>query len=148
MTMKLWQKIKWTLIGLVGLAFLLFLTLVIHIGVMVYHKGPLPFEHIQMARTDFLSPLDSKQIAQLKSNLGAQKGIKSIYLNTKDHNVVYSFDNRENSASSIYQNAINEMHIKAKPYTVSAKDLESGCPVMNNHSFYGKLTSVISKAIN
>jgi len=148
MTMNLWKKIKWTLLGLFGIAFLLFLTLVIHIGVMVYHKAPLPFEHIQMARTDFLEPLDSIERVQLKSNLGSQKGIKSIYLNAKDQNVVYSFDNRENSANNIYQNAINQMHLKAKPYIVSAKDLQNGCPVFNNNSFYGKLTSVISKAIN
>jgi len=146
MTMQ--KKIKWFFIGTLGTAVLLFLTLVIHIAIMVYHKGPLPFEHTQMARTDFMEPLDSLQISKLKSNLLSQKGVKSIYLNSKDHNVVYTFDNRQNSGDNIFRNAIVPAHLKAKPYIVSAEDLNRGCPAFNNNSFYGKLTKVISKAVN
>jgi len=146
--MQIRKKIKWAIIGTLGTACLLFLTLVIHIAVMVYHKAPLPFAYVQMARTDFNTPLDSIQTVTLKKELKAQNGIKSIYFNAKDHNVVYTFDNRLNSASNIYQHAIARTHLNARPYLVSDKDLENGCPVMNNHSFYGKLTAVISKAIN
>lgn len=142
------KKIKWTFFGLLGLGFLLFLTLVVHIAVMVYHKGPLPFEHVQMARVDFQKPLDSVQIASLETQLLAQKGVKTSYFNTKDDNLVYTFDNRQNSSQKIYQEIFQSGALSAKRYTVSADDLAKGCPVMNNNSFYGKLTSVISKAIN
>lgn len=142
------KKIKWILLGTLGLGVLLFLTLVIHIAVMVYHKAPLPYEHIQMARVDFIKPLDGGHLAQVKQNLQAQKGVKSTYFNAEDHNVVYTFDNRQNNAKKIYEGAIAKADIMAKPYVVTAKDLENGCPVMNTHSFYGRLTSVISTVVN
>lgn len=142
------EKIKWTVLGTLGLGFLLFLTLVIHISVMVYHKAPLPFKHVQMARIDFLQPLDENHLKQVKRNLKAQKGVRSTYYNTKDHNVVYTFDNRQNNARQIYNGAIAQADIAAKPYIVSAKDLKNGCPVMDTHSFYSRLTTVISKVVN
>ena len=146
--MKTRQKIKWLLLGTFGLAALLFLTLVIHIAVMVYHKGPLPFEYIQMARADFIQPLDSNQVKQVSNNLKSQKGVKTIYYNPTESNIVYTFDNRKNTAQNIYNHAINQSQTAAKRYTVTSEDLKKGCPVMNSHSFYGKLTTVISKVVN
>ena len=146
--MTIGKKIRWILLGAFGLVCLLFFTLVVHIAVMVYHKGSLPFEHIQMARVDFNAPLDSARIDALQADLLAQNGVKSSFFNTGDHNVVYTFDNRLNSSQNIYRNIFQQASIGAKPYIVSTGDLARGCPVMDNNSFYGKLTAVISKAIN
>lgn len=146
--MTLGKKIKWALLGVLGISFLLFLTLVIHIGVMVYHKAPLPFEHLQMTRVDFNRPLDSAEISLIKTGLLDQKGVKTTYYNAVDNNVVYTYDNRQNNALNIYQQFFQPANIAAKRYTVSEKDLAKGCPVMNTNSFYGKLTAIISKTIN
>lgn len=146
--MQLRKKIKWTLIGILSVSFLLFLTLIVHIAVMVYHKAPLPFEHVQMARADFQAPLSATQLKKIKERLEQQKGIQSTFFNTKDRNVVYTFDNRENTAGQIYHLAIQDPAYHSSPYTVTQADLASGCPVIDNHSFYGKLTAAVSKIIN
>lgn len=146
--MKIRKKIKWFLLGTLGLAILLFLTLFIHIAVMVYHKGPLPFEHIQMARADFLAPLDKANVAQIKSRLEGQKGVKSTFFSPKDRDVVYTFDNRQNNAANIYHAAIQGAAVPSKPYVVTAADLATGCPAMDNSSFYGKLTAAVSRIVN
>lgn len=146
--MHMRKKIKWTILGFLSLGFLLFLTLVVHIAVMVYHRRPLPFEHTQMARVDFPDALDSMQISRLKKELLSQSGVKTAYFSRQHHNVVYTFDNRLNNTQKIYNEVFGQRSDGAKRYIVSADDLKKGCPVMDNNSFYGKLTSVISKTIN
>lgn len=146
--MKLGKKWKIAIFSILGVAFLLFATLIIHIAVMVHHRGPLTFATIQMARSDFQAPVDSAQAQQIQKNILALNGVKSTYFNLKDGIVIYTFDNRINTAQQIYDKAIKTSGIPAERYTVSEMDLAKGCPVMNNNSFYGKLTAVVSKFVN
>jgi hypothetical protein len=146
--MSLRKKIKWLILGTLGLGLLLFLTLIIHITVMVYHKAPLPFEHLQMARADFQQTLSPDKIAALTARVTAQNGVQSTYFNPTSTALVYTFENRQIDAQKIYQTAIQDPAIPSTPYKVRAEDLANGCPVMDNNSFYSQLTATISKIVN
>lgn len=146
--MKISKKVKFGIFGILGLVFLFFLVLIVHIGIMVHERGPIAMATVQMARADFQKPVDSMQAQQIQTQIKAQKGVKSTYFNIKDGIVIYTFDNRENTAGSIYKKAIKTFSIPSARYTVSKEDLANGCPVMNNNSFYGKLTAVVSKVVN
>jgi hypothetical protein len=146
--MKFGKKWKIAIFSVLGAAFLLFATLVVHIAVMVHQRGPLAFATIQMARSDFQAPVDSARAQEIQKHILTLKGVKSTYCNLKDGILIYTFDNRINTAQQIYDEAIKTSGIPSVRYTVSKKDLARGCPVMNNSSFYGKLTAIISKVVN
>lgn len=146
--MKVPKKIKVALFSVLGLALLLFITLIVHIAVMVHNRAPLPLATIQMARADFKMPVDSAAAQQIQDNIRKLNGVKSTYFNVADDIVIYTFDNRLNTAQRIFDKAIKNSGFAAVRYTVSEKDLSGGCPVMNDHSFYGKLTAVVSRFVN
>lgn len=142
------KKIKIGLFSILGIAFLLFAVLIVHIAVMVHQKGELPLATVQMARADFQAPIDSVQALQIQHDIQTLNGVKSTYFNVKDDIVIYTFDNRRNTAQDIFDKAIKTSGFPVVRYTVSEKDLAKGCPVMNDNSFYGKLTAVVSKFVN
>lgn len=146
--MKINKRWKIGIISTIGVVFLLFATLIVHIAIMVHNRGPLAFATIQMGRSDFQAPVDSTQAQQIQKHILAMKGVKSTYFNMKDGIVIYTFDNRANTAQQIYDKAIRTSGIPSLRYTVSEKDMAKGCPVMNSNSFYGKLTAVVSKIVN
>jgi copper chaperone CopZ len=146
--MKINKKIKVALGLVLGLAFLLFATLIVHVVVMVKGKPPLAMATIQMARADFQEPVDASGAAAIQNNIKKLPGVKDTYFNVKDHIVTYTYDNKLNSAQNIYDAAIGNSGYKSRRYLVSRSDLAKGCPVMNSNSFYGKLTDIISGIVN
>lgn len=146
--MKMNKKIKITAFSLLGVAFLFFATLVIHIGIMVKNQKPLENATIQMARVDFSNSLDLQQAQVIEENIKNQKGVKDVFYNEKNHLLIYTFDNRINNSENIYNTSIKSAEFSSAPYFVSAEDAAKGCPVINSDSFYGQLTKVVSKIIN
>jgi hypothetical protein len=146
--MKSNKKLKIALFSVLGLAFLFFAVLIIHIAVMVKGRAPLANATIQMARADFKEPVDSLSAVRIQENIKKLKGVESTYFNAKDYIVVYTYDNRVNTAQGIYDQAIGNAGFSSARYLVSDKDLAGGCPVMNSNSFYGRLTDVVSRIIN
>jgi len=146
--MKINKKIKIATCSIAGLALLLFAVLIIHIAIMVKSRLPLVNATVQMARADFKQPVDSLSAAQIQDQVKSLKGVKSTYFNSKDHILVYTYDNNQNTAQNIYDKVIKNSGFRSVRYTVSKDDLAKGCPVMGNHSFYGKLTSIMASIIN
>lgn len=146
--MKISKKLKIGIWSVLGLAVLLFITLIIHIAVMVHKRGPIAFSTEQMARADFQTQVDSSLAKNIQQKIMSIKGVKNTYFNLKDNILIYTFDNRTNTAQHIFDKGIKTSGIPVVRYTVSKADLSSGCPVMNNNSFYGKLTTIVSKFVN
>lgn len=146
--MKINKTIKIVSGSLLGLAFLLFATLLIHIAIMVKGRPAPANATIQMARADFREPVDSLSAVRIQDKIKSLRGVESTWFNQKNYIVVYTYDNKVNTAQHIYDAAIKDAGFKSVRYTVSKSDLAKGCPVMNNHSFYGKLTEAVSNIIN
>lgn len=146
--MKINKKIRIALWSVLGIAVLLSLTLLVHVIIMVKAMRALPDATIQMARADFIQPVDSMNAIQIENTVMDQPGVKSTYFNAKDYTLVYSFDNRVNNAQNIYDHAIKNDGFSSVRYIVAASDLSKGCPVMNGNSFYGKLTAFVGRFVN
>jgi copper chaperone CopZ len=146
--MKMNKKIKIVAFSLLGLGFLFFATLIVHIAIMVKGRPAPAYATIQMARADFKEPVDSLSAVKIQNNIKNLKGVQSTYFNVKDYIVVYTYDNKVNTAQNIYDLAIRDAGFRSSRYLVSEKDLAKGCPAMNSNSFYGKLTDVVSKIVN
>lgn len=135
-------------LGWMGVFAVLFVLLLLtHIVIMVKRMPILANPTLQLARVDFKEPLDSLSIGQIRNKVVSQKGVKSTYYNQRDDILIYTFDNRLNNARTIYDNAIVPSGYASVRYVVTAKDLQQGCPVMSNDSFYGKLTALVAKIV-
>jgi len=142
------KKVKIIITGICGLAFLFSAALLIHIAIMVKGRQPIANATIQMARVDFQVPLDSLEALKIQEDLKSVKGVRSTYFNFKNHILIYTFDNRLNNAQGIYDETIKNSGFPSDRHIVSAKEATQGCPVINNNSFYGKLTAMVSKVVN
>lgn len=142
------NKIKKAILWIGGSIFVLFLVLLVHIVVMV-KKMPQPVNAtIQLARADFRQPVDSVAANQIQKKVEEVKGVKSTYFNVKDDILIYSFDNKLTNAQNIYDEAIKNCGYVSERYVVKAEDLGKGCPAINNHSFFGKITQIVASVIN
>lgn len=146
--MKINKKIKIALLSVLGIVTLLIITLLVHVTIMVKEMRALPDATIQMARADFTQPVDSINAVLIENKVMDQPGVKSTYFNSKDYTLVYTFNNRINNAPNIYNHAIKNDGFSSACFIVSAADLSKGCPVMNDNSFYGKLTVFLGKFVN
>ncbi|HET8572561.1 MAG TPA: hypothetical protein VFL76_01705 [Edaphocola sp.] len=141
------KKIKIFIAGVVGLGLLLFVALIIHIAIMVRSRPPLVDATIQMARVDFRRALTDSQKAEIQKNVMNQQGAQSVYYNPQTEVLVYTFDNRKNNAESIYNKAVKPLAMYSRRITVSEADMANGCPAFDSHSFYGKLTAIVSEIV-
>lgn len=146
--MRINKKIKTGLKIAGSLVFLFFAVMIVHIVIMVKNRPPLANETVQLGRADFQQPLDSSSIINIQANIKKLPGVKTTYFNAKDNILVYGYDNRKNTAENIYDGAIRNCGYASVRYTVNASDMANGCPVIDNNSFYGKVTSVIAKIVN
>ncbi len=146
--MKINKKIKIVFGVVFGIAFLFFATLIVHIAIMVKGRVLPPDATVQMARADFKEPVDSLSAIKIQNDIKMQKGVQTTYFNSKDYIMVYSFDNKVNTAQNIYDAAIRNSGFRSARYIVSKADLAKGCPVMNHNSFYGKLTEMVASIVN
>ena len=142
------KKMKIALGSIAGVAFLLFAVLVVHIVIMVKMRKPPANATVQMARVDFKQSMDPATIAKVEGDIKVMKGVKDVYYNPQSHILIYSFDAKQNNANNIYNTAIQSSGYSANRFAFAKNDMAKGCPVMDNHSFYGKLTSIVSNVIN
>lgn len=146
--MKINKKLKTALKIAGGAVLLFFIVLVTHIVIMVKNRPPLVHSTTQLARADFKQPVDSAAAISIQDGLKKLSGVQTTYFNLKDNILVYGFDNRKNTAENIYDEAIKNCGFTSVRYMVNSKDMANGCPVIDNNSFYGKVTNVIAKIVN
>lgn len=146
--MKTKKLIKRGVIVVLGAAFLLFATLIIHIAVMVQGKSPLPLATTQIARIDFNEEISPTQAEIIQDKFKEFQGVKSTHFNIQDGILIYTFDNRLNDTKQIYDGFMKGSNLLCSRYVVSEEELSQGCPAIENDSFYGKLTQVVAKVVN
>jgi hypothetical protein len=146
--MSIAKKIRIIAGSIAGTAFLLFVVLIIHIAFMVKGRKPPANATVQMVRVDFKQEMDSSAIACVESDIKSMKGVKDVYYNPQSHILIYSFDAKQNNAKTIYDIAINGSGYSAHRFAFAKNDQANGCPVMDNHSFYGRLTSIVETILN
>ncbi|PSK93200.1 hypothetical protein B0I18_102170 [Taibaiella chishuiensis] len=146
MTMK--KKLKVAAGSLLGIMFLFSAVLLIHIVVMVKNRKPLPAATLQMARADFKQPVPDQVMQTIQQAVSRQKGVKETYYNAGSRMLVYTYDNKVNTAEAIYASAIRPSGMSSERHLVSQSEATKGCPAMDNHSFYGKLTNMVARVVN
>lgn len=142
------KKVKIAIFSLLGVAVLFFAVLLVHIVIMVKNRPPVENATIQMARADFNEPIDATAATKIQNEIKEQPGVKSTYFNSKTNILVYTFDNRDNDAQDIYNKTIKNSGFASVRKIYSAEESKTGCPVMDNNSFYGKLTKVVTSIVN
>lgn len=146
--MSIQKMLKIAVGAILGGAFLLFAILIVHIAVMVKGRKSLENPTIQMARVDFQRSLNASEIKEIERNVKSQNGVKDIYYNPAAKILIYSFDAKINNAQKIYDVAIKSSGYKAHRFTFTKNEEANGCPAMDNHSVYGKLTNMVETVIN
>lgn len=146
--MKMTSKFKTALKWSISIVTLLLILLFVHIAVMVKQMPKPSNPTIQLARVDFLEPVDTTSVRLIRSGVSKLRGVKSTYFNTTDNILVYAYDNRVNQSQTIYDAAIKDCGFKSSRYVINAEDAGKGCPAFDNNSFYGKVTQFVSSVIN
>lgn len=138
------KKIKLVLLGLTGTTLLLFLALVVHIALV----KPPENATIQISRIDFDQPFDAQKAAEITRQIESIPGVKKGVL-VKKNVVVYFHDNRVADSKKVFDELMKKGNYKAKRFIISA-DLSQKqvCPVINQNSFYFKLSKIVHKYIN
>lgn len=133
------KKIYKVLLLFSGTVLLLFAVLMAHLVWIVRNQKQQPNATLSMARADFSGPVTAATRAAIDQKLQAQPGMRSSFWNQRDHTLVYAFDNRENSAASIFDAAIRSEASDAERVIVTAAAAQQGCPATGSNAFYGKL---------
>ncbi len=146
MTIK--KKLKVAAASLLGITFLFTAVLLIHIVVMIKNRKPLPAATLQMARADFKQAVPDQVMHNIEQSVSRQKGVKATYYNAGSRILIYSYDNKINTADAIYASAIEPSGILVARHLVTQSEAATGCPAMDDHSFYGKLTRMVDRVVN
>ncbi len=134
-----------SLAALCGLLVIGFGVLVIHIY-QVTHKPKTDYEKRQMARIDFLEPVNAAQVAEIQTFTRSLPGVDHTFFNQQNGILVYSFINDKQTAANVFKLLSQHLPLKAKPYTVSEEDLMAGCPAIGNkNTFRYKLSHFIAQ---
>ena len=111
----------------------LVVVLVVHIYVAT-HKAPMHNEGIQLARIDMMAPVDSTQAATLKSAVRGMPGVKNCYMNIPQGTLVYAYQLGKQDKHAVYAQVASISPVPCIEYMPSAKEMTSGCPVMDHSS--------------
>lgn len=134
-----------SLVAIAGVLFIGFGVLVIHIY-QVTHKPKSEYDKRQMARIDFLEPINASQAAEIQSFTKNLPGVDHTFFNAQNGILVYSFINDKQTSLNVFNQLTKHLPFKAKPYTVSAEDLTQGCPAIGNkNTLRYKLSNFIAQ---
>lgn len=138
------KKIKLALLGLTGTTLLLFLALVIHIALV----KPPENATIQISRIDFDQTFDAKSTSEVIQRIESIPGVKKGVL-VKRNVVVYFHDNRITNSKKVFDQLMKKGSYSAKRFEISANlSQKQVCPIINQNSFYYKLSKIVHKYIN
>lgn len=139
------RSLKIVLRSTLILTLLFVVVLIVHIAMMVGNRPASSF--YQLGRVDFSNQMSKAEADQVKLVLANEEGYISSFCNLEGKTMVYKFDTRYNSAEAIYQNAVQKQFPESKRYVVTAEMASQGCPVINDKSFYGRLTAMVTNVM-
>lgn len=145
--MKINRKVKIFLGSIVGIVFLLFVILVVHIAT----AKPVEVDNatIQISRIDFNEPLDSLKSKEIHRNLKSINGVKNIKIVPEKGVVVYFHDNRIVNSEQVFTQLSAKGNYHAERFVISDElAAKKVCPVMNTNSFSYKFSRGIQRIFN
>lgn len=142
------KKIRKILFWSAGILTLLVLILFVHIAIMVKGMPRMAQPTMQLGRADFSQPVSNEQALQICKQVKNTTGVTDTYFNPKYNTLVYSFDNRKNTAENIYAETIENCGVPSHRFIVKKEDMGKGCPVMDDNSFSGKVTRFVAGIVN
>ncbi|MGB0165307.1 MAG: hypothetical protein ACPF8V_00500 [Luteibaculum sp.] len=138
------KGIKITLISLAVLAVVSCIAISLHVNAASENLRKHGTANWQLGKIDFDQDLDSLTKAQAQAAIWKVNGIKQAVFNEKSKTMVFAYQNNgELSHQAVYDQFMANGDFKASLYRPSEESLASGCPVMNNNSFFNKLGKFI-----
>lgn len=141
------KKVKLFLGSIVGIVFLLFVVLVVHIAT----AKPIEVDNatLQISRIDFNEPLDSLKAKEIHRNLKSINGVKNIKIVAEKGVVVYFHDNRIVNSEQVFTQLSSKGNYQAERFIISDEIASKKvCPVMNTDSFSYKFSRGIQRIFN
>jgi hypothetical protein len=139
------KTLKKVVLGTIASVLFLFIVLCIHIYVVMKPKAP-DAHTIAMARIDFKQNITTADAAAISGWLYQQKGIAHVLCNPATKIAVFTFYPVKTNADEIVNRLTSNLHLSAKRFVPSAKDMASGCPVAST-SFTYKIYDFMSKIL-
>lgn len=134
-----------SLAAITGLFVIGFGVLVVHIY-QVTHKPKSDYDKRQMARIDFLEPINANQATEIQAYTKSLPGVDHTFFNIQNSILVYSFINDKQTSSNVFTQLTKHLPFKAKAYTVSEQDMAQGCPAIGNkNTLRYKLSNFIAQ---
>lgn len=134
-----------SLAAIAGLFVIGFGVLVVHIY-QVTHQPKSDYEKRQMARIDFLEPINANQAAEIQAYTKSLPGVDHTFFNIQNGILVYSFIHDKQTSSNVFAQLTKHLPFKAKAYTVSEQDMAQGCPAIGNkNTLRYKLSNFIAQ---
>lgn len=123
--------------GISGLVVILFVTLVVHVGmVSVVKKNDKRIR--QLSRIDFMQDIHAEQASDIRSYVSSLNGVCGVNYNEQSKILTYMYDPAILNASDVYTKLVAHGNYKAKKYTVTADDLTKGCPAFAEKGGFSK----------
>ena len=142
--MKIYKKIKITILSILSFLILLFVILVYHIAT----ARPVENASIQISRIDFDKPFDSLGTVDIKQKLHTIAGVKSEII-VKRNVVVYFHDNKIADSKNIFKELMTKGNYNAKRFTIPANLANKEvCPVMRRDGISYKFTKFVQRIFN
>ncbi len=124
----------------------LFAVLVIHIA-MIKKSKTNDNRNRQLSRIDFIDNLNHNNSQKIKQMVLSLPGVDGAFVNEQNNILVYSH-NPEVLSANVITNAITKhTGLKAKRYTVTAADLQNGCPAGYEKNLVSKMALALAKKL-
>ena len=133
-------------VGGAFIAFFIFIAALLgHIAYMVGNRPAASF--YQLARVDFDQRPTAADEQRINQALQARQGVIGTFFNAKASTLVFKYDTRYATADAIFRQAIQRQVPGCRRFIVPAALAETGCPVLSDKSFYGRLTNLVASAM-
>jgi hypothetical protein len=129
-----------------SIVIVLFAVLVFHIYIVTRSKNHGEKQR-QLSRIDFKQAIDSAESVRIKRFVAHLEGVSATYFNMKDHILVYTYVVGKQTSEDVFNKLVDFGHYKAERYIVDAATAKTGCPMMDNDSFSGKLAAYASSVL-
>jgi hypothetical protein len=131
-------------IGII-VALVAFIAFSIHFWIVTtpLNEGP----SVQLGRIDFQEQIDSTEAAKITTYVKSLEGIRTTYFNIPGRAFVFGYaTNTNQTIDNVFKQVMTLKAYKATRY-VSDNNKPSGCPVMNEDSFFHRFFVYYYKVI-
>ncbi len=132
--------IKKTLLISASVCSLLVMILVVHIYIVTRPKPIDPYT-VAMARMDIKQDISIEDASKITAGLYKQNGVDHVLCNPKTHIAVFTYFPAKTNAGQVIRAFKSQTDYKVEQFLPGMADLQSGCPVMSNHSLTYKVFS-------